>query len=273
MDQRLTEATKTFSRTSPEFRSHSKFRTVRVVASKTLRPAAMTGLCLLVLGGCVTREADTLKMVDQANAARLRVNYGTKAELENAIASAEVSGAARNKLLNDLILIVDLNYYEWEQRLFNKKAFFDLGTDATLLGVGGATALAGATSTANILGQITTGITGFKTSVDSDLLQKNSIMGMVAKMRAGRQTQLAKMQAAMTKMENNLPVGPSDIDKYSIQQGLLDLKVYHAAGTFVGALHDIAEKAAEEKKTADDKINKTKPNSKLLNQTPNAPGE
>src|SRR5437868_10976209 len=64
MDQRLTEATKTFSRTSPEFRSHSKFRTVRAVASKTLRPAAMTGLCLLLLGGSVTREADPLKMGD-----------------------------------------------------------------------------------------------------------------------------------------------------------------------------------------------------------------
>jgi hypothetical protein len=240
---------------------------------KNLSSAVIAGLCLFVFGGCVTREADTLKMVDQANAARLRASYGTQAQLESAIASAEVSGAERNKLLNDLILIVDLNYYEWEQRLFNKKAFFDLGTDATLLGLGGATALAGATGTANILGQITTGITGFKTSVDSDILQKNSIPSMVAKMRAGRQTQLAKMQTAMTRMANNAPAGPSSVEVYSVQQGLLDLKVYHAAGTFVGALQDITAKAAEEKKTADDKINKTKPNATLINQTPNAPGE
>lgn len=241
---------------------------------KTFLPASIAGLCLLALGGCVTREADTLKMVDQANAERLRANYGSQNQLENAIAQAEVSPAARNKLLNDLILIVDLNYYEWEQRLFNKKAFFDLGTDATLLGLGGATALAGATSTANILGQITAGITGFKTSVDSDILQKNSIPTLIAKMRAGRQTQLAKMQAAMTKMDgNNQPAGPSPVLQYSIQQGLLDLKVYHAAGTFVGALQDITEKAAEEKKAADNKIEQTKPNSKILQQTSSAPGD
>jgi hypothetical protein len=241
---------------------------------KTFFPAGIVGLCLLGLGGCVTREADTLKMVDQANAARLRASYGSQDQLEKAIAESEVSAAARNKLLNDLILIVDLNYYEWEQRLFNKKAFFDLGTDSVLLGLGGATALAGATNTANLLGQITTGITGFKTSVDSDILQKNSIPSLIAKMRAGRQTQLAKMQAAMTKMDaSKQPAGPSPLDQYSIQQGLLDLKVYHAAGTFVGALQDITAKAAEEKKKADDKIEQTKPNSKILQQTPNAPGD
>jgi hypothetical protein len=240
---------------------------------KNVVPAVIAGLCLLALGGCVTREADTLKMVDQANAARLRSMYGTQQQLTDAIASAEVSAKERNKLLNDLILIVDLNYYEWEQRLFNKKAFFDLGTDATLLGLGGATALAGATGTANILGQITTGITGLKTSVDSDILQKNSIPAMIAKMRAGRQTQLAKMQAAMTEMEGTVPKGPSPIGVYSIQQGLLDIKVYHAAGTFVGALQDITAKAAEEKKTAEDNVDKTKPNAKLLKQTPNAPGD
>ena len=232
----------------------------------------LVGLCLLALGGCASPEADTLKLVDRANAARLRASYGTQGQLEKAIADAQASGAARNLLLNDLILIVDLNYYEWEQRLYNKKAFFDLGTDATLLGLGGATALAGATSTANILGQITTGITGFKSSVDTDILQKNSIPTMVAKMRAARQTQLAKMQVAMTKMdENNLPVGPSSIKVYSVQQGLLDLKVYHAAGTFVGALQDITAKAAEEKEKADTKINKTKPNAELLNKTPDLP--
>ena len=240
---------------------------------KNLVPVVVVGLCLLTLGGCASPQGDTLKLVGRANAARLQASYGTQADLEAAIEKAQVSGKARNILLNDLILIVDLNYYEWEKRLYDKKAGFDLGTDATLLGLGGATALAGATGTANILGQITTGITGFKSSVDTDVLQKNSIPALVSKMRAARQTQLAKMQAAMTRTEDGNPVGPSDISKYSIQQGLIDLNIYHAAGTFVGALQDITAKAAEEKQKADTKINKLKPNADLINKTPDAPGE
>ena len=141
-----------------------------------------------------------------------------------------------------------------------KKASFDLGTDAILLGIGGATALSGTTGLANILGQITTGITGFKASVDSDLLLKNSIPAVVAKMRAGRATQLAKMQQAMTTTtKDGKPIGPSPTSQYSIQQGLIDLNSYYTAGTFVGALQDITAKAADEKQTADERIEELKP--------------
>jgi hypothetical protein len=144
-------------------------------------------------------------MINKANAARLQQNYGDQSHLTAAIDDAAVSSKQRNILLNDFILIVDLNYYQWEKRLYDKKASFDLGTDAALLGLGGATALSGTTELANILGQISTGITGLKSSVDSDVLQKNGIPAIVAKMRAARATQLAKMQAAMTETKNNKP--------------------------------------------------------------------
>jgi len=142
-----------------------------------------------------------------------------------------------------------------------------------LLGLGGATALTGTTQVANILGQITTGITGLKTSVDSDLLQKNAVPALVAKMRAARATQLLKMQAAMINTNNGKPTGPTRLSKYSVEQGLIDLNAYYNAGTFVSALQDITAKAAEEKKAADEKIDETKPNANLIRQTPNAPGD
>jgi hypothetical protein len=227
--------------------------------------------CLLALGNCASPQGNTLKLIDSANAGRLQASYGTADALQKRIDAAQDDPVKRNVLLNDLILIVDLNYYEWEKRLFSKKAAFDLGTNAALLGLGGATALASATGTANILGQISTGITGFKASVDTDILQKNSIPSLVSKMRAARQTQLAKMQAAMIQMQNKVPTGPSPVDLYSVEQGLLDLNVYYAAGTFVGALQDITAKAAEEKKAADEKINALKLNAPLINNTPDLP--
>jgi hypothetical protein len=238
---------------------------------KTQRTIAF--LMCFALGGCASEQGDTLKLVSRANAARLRIDYGSESQLTAAIRLAEVDKVKRNGLLNDLILIVDLNYYEWEKRLYHKKAGFDLGTDAVLLGLGGATALSATTELANILGQISTGITGLKSSVDSDLLQKNSVPAMVSKMRAGRATQLAKMQAAMTKTDSNgHPLGPSDVSKYSIQQGLIDLDSYYVAGTFVGALQDITAKAAVEKQAADQTIQELKPSSSAIRQTPDLPG-
>lgn len=233
--------------------------------------------CVAALGiaavhiGCRSPQGDTLKLLSGANAARLRTNYGNDEALKMAIDAAADDPVKRNELLNDLILIVDLNYYEWERRLYQKKAGFDLGTDATLLGLGGATALAATTGLANVLGQISTGITGLKASVDADVLQKNTIPAMVAKMRAARATQLAKMQGAMTSTISDRPVGPSPVSQYSVQQGFIDLNNYYAAGTFVSALQDITAKASEEKDEAEQKINRLKPNAKLINQTPSLP--
>jgi hypothetical protein len=223
--------------------------------------AGLLGIAFLIeLAGCASQSSDTLAIVAGANAQRLRAKYGDTQKLADCIGAAQNSPKMRNILLNDLILIIDLHYYSWEKHLYDKKAGFDLGADAVLLGLGGATALAGTTELANILGQISTGITGVRSSVDSDLLQKNSIPAIVAKMRAGRATQLAKMQKAMSETgTNGKALRPSPVSQYSVQQGLIDLNTYYAAGTFVGALQDITAKAAEEKDSADRTIEKLKP--------------
>ena len=218
-------------------------------------------LIAMLLAGCTVGTTSSLmKDLDNANASRLASKYGRPSLLNDKIEAAgdDPTGRQRNIVLNDLILLVDLNYNHWEKLLYNKKAGFDLGTDAAVLGLGGATALTGMTSVANILGQITTGLTGFKTAVDSDLLQKNAVPALVAKMRAARATQFSKMQAAMT--SETKPIGPSPLSSYSVEQGLIDLNAYYAAGTFVSALQDITAKASEEKKDAEDKSDKLKPN-------------
>jgi hypothetical protein len=225
--------------------------------------------------GCTVGSTSTLmKDLDNANADRLRAKYGNTGSLSAEIRHAEndPTGESRNILLNDLILLVDLNYNQWEKLLYDKKAGFDLSSDAVLLGLGGATALTGTTGVANVLGQITTGITGFKTSVDSDLLQKNAVPALVAKMRAARATQLLKMRAAMIKVTGDQPDGPTPLVKYPVEQGLIDLNAYYNAGTFVSALQDITATAAEQKKAADEKIDETKPGANLVKKTPKAPG-
>jgi hypothetical protein len=87
-------------------------------------------------------------------------------------------------------------------------------------------------------------------------------------MRATRATQLLKMQAAMTKVVNDKPTGPTPLSAYTVEQGLIDLNTYYAAGTFVTALQDITAKASEEKKAADDQSTKLKPNAGLAKPNP-----
>jgi hypothetical protein len=231
--------------------------------------------CLLLIAvalvGCTSgNTTNVMKQLDKANAVRLAGKYGDANSLSSAIAAAgsDESGQQRNILLNDLILLVDLNYYHWEKMAYDKKATFDLSSDAALLGLGGATALGGTTALTNILGQFTTGITGLKTSVDTDILQKNAIPALVAKMRAARSTQLLKMQAAMISTTNDKPTGPTSLSKYSVEQGLIDLNGYYVAGTFATALQDITAKASEEKTAADDQATKLKPNADLAKPSP-----
>jgi len=223
-------------------------------------------LIAVLFTSCTVGDTSSLmKDLETANAGRLRQKYGNADSLRAAIEAAErdSTGYKRNILLNDLILLIDVNYDHWEKLIYSKKAGFDLTSDAVLLGLGGATALTGTTSVANVLGQITTGVTGFKTSVDSDLLQKNTIPALVAKMRAARATQLTKIQAAMIELRDHEPIGPTPLSKYSVEQGLIDVNAYYAAGTFVTALQDITAKAGEEEKAAKEEQKKLKPNASV----------
>jgi hypothetical protein len=239
---------------------------IQCLRSNAAATVMSLAVILTFLGCTVGKTASLMKQLDKENAARLTAKYGN-GQLGGSIEKAD-SGERRNILLNDLILLVDLNYNHWEKLLFDKKAGFDLGTDAVVLGLGGATALSGTTELANILGQITTGVTGLKTAVDSDLLQKNAIGALVAKMRAARATQLLKMQAAMIEVKDGKPVGPTPLSQYTVGQGLLDLNAYYNAGTFVSAISDITAKASEEEKTAQDKATTLKPNAPLVSPTP-----
>ena len=233
-----------------------------------------TGLLVLAFTGCATQDQSPLYVLNDANNTRLKSIYGTAQKLEERIAAAAGDSTLRNSVLNDLILMVDLDYYARERRMYRAKSGFDLGSDATLLGLSGATALVNSTSVANILGQISTGIVGLKSKIDIDILQQNTVPALTGKMRAGRSAQLARMQAAMTKEIGNGKIGrePSSIDDYSIERGLIDVNEYYAAGTVIGALQDITQKSSEEQAEAESKMDKLKPNSKLIEKTPELPG-
>lgn len=221
-----------------------------------------------LLSGCSTPEDQVMKAVEKANLARLQTTYGTNLQARIDDANNDQSGATRNNLLNDLILLVDLNYYHWEKLVYDKKAYSDFGSAVTATTLSSISSIYKVEEVKTVLSAISSGITSTNVSFSSKVLQDQSLTAVLAKMRANRATQLLKLQASMIAVDTKgNPTGPTSLSKYSVQQGLIDIAAYYNAGTFVAALQDIIEKAATEKSTADVQANTLKPNSDLVNAT------
>ena len=218
-------------------------------------------LAVSLLAGCTGisyQGGDALKTIYSNHVAELKSKYGSPGGLENAITDAQKSGTARNALLNDFIFLIDSNYTFYEKHLYNKKAYSDFAADvssATLSTVSGIVTGGGAQGAKSILSFVAGGITSTKASVDKDILQSQNLLAVAAKMRAQRAAQLLVLQAGMYEKESTTP---TSIDKYSVNQGLVDLAAYYQAGTFVSALQAIIDTAGKEKTDSDKKINNLK---------------
>src|SRR4029077_8059820 len=146
---------------------------------------------ILLFSSCRTEEGGLMKDLDKAELGALRSKYvedtdsATKPKLQREIEAAN-SPAARNDLLNDLIRAIDLNYYHWEKLLYDKKSFSDFGVDTAVLGLGSAGTYGVAASTVKVLSAISASLTGTRAALDSNVLQKQAIPAIVAKMRALR---------------------------------------------------------------------------------------
>jgi hypothetical protein len=152
--------------------------------------------------------------------------------------------ARRNQILTELILLIDQNYYKFEDHSYGSQATLSTAGDAVSLGLTAATAVIGTPEIKSILGAVATGATGMKTSIEKNFFDQQSRSAIVAKMRALRATQLALLQD-----EHHMKGG---LTIYGLETGLSDVNAYYNAGTVVGALQNIAETAGQEQKKAAD---------------------
>ncbi|MGH8093937.1 MAG: hypothetical protein ACREIF_10755 [Chthoniobacterales bacterium] len=183
----------------------------------------------------------------------------TPSILEAAATDAE----KRNALLNDFIFLIDANYDFWEKISYNKKAFGDFGSDfsaATLSTLSGIVTGGGVQGAKSILSFISAGIISTKASFNQDVLQNQSLIAMLASIRANRAAKLVPLQSGMylkSGSGNSATVTARPINQYSLNQGLVDLLTYYQAGTFVGGFQDLIDKAGAQKAAAQSVINQT----------------
>lgn len=161
--------------------------------------------------------------------------------------------ARRNQILNELIWLIDRNYYSFENVFYGTQAAYNVGGDFVNLSLTATSAVTGSAHLKSVLSAVATGTTGLKTSIDKNYFDQQARSAVVQKMRALRAKQLATIQD-----EHHLKATLGD---YSLETGLADVYAYYDSGTVVAALQSIAESATEDKQDAEQKQlqNSTKP--------------
>jgi len=145
----------------------------------------------------------------------------------NAAAASEADGeTARNQILNDLMGVIDDNYFEFETNLRGDKAVQEMGTDIATLGLTAAATVVGAAETKTILSAIATGVVGVNSSIDKQIFQNNAIQALQLQMRSAR---------AAVEINLNNGMGKS-LKDYSLQNGIRDIVKYYHAGSLTDAL-------------------------------------
>ena len=155
-----------------------------------------------------------------------------------------VRRAARNKIIDGRLALMNLNYDQFIARFAVTKQTLDASTEITELGLNLATTAVGGATTKTILGAISAGVTGSKLAVDKNFFFEKTVPVLVGAMNAQRKTALAPILAGMT----------NNTEAYPLTRALTDLDAYYFAGTFIGALQAIQADSGAKEKQADIEI-------------------
>src|SRR5262249_46089227 len=117
---------------------------------------------------------------------------------------------------------------------------FGLATDLIVLGLNAAGAVVGGAEAKSALAAASGGIVGAKGAVDKDLFYQKTLPALIAQMSAQRKVVLVDIRRGLT----------LDVDQYPLQQALVDLENYYAAGTIPGAINAIVQDAGATSQTA-----------------------
>jgi hypothetical protein len=207
---------------------------------------------LMAMTGCASSSnpGPPQALNDFSSTYTRKVGAALKSRISSTTGELVIADAAdRDRIINQLIVLIDYNYYRIETNLEKSKAFTDFAGSIISTGLGTAGAIAGG-GTAQIMSALIAAIEATKTSVDKDLLRGQTITAIISKMRELRATKVVAIRQAMKK----------GLEQYSMSQALIDLLEYYNAGTFFGAVQSITEQAAagtaKAKAALDEKIRK-----------------
>ena len=148
----------------------------------------------------------------------------------------------RNQVINELLFLINDYYSTYELSWYATATGHSFLSDLTTLGLDTATTAVGGAGLKTMLAAISTGVGGQKIAVQRDFFQNQNIALIIKNMRAARSDVLVKIRAKTSK----------SIDEYPLEDALLDLQEYFAAGTVIGGIQHADDTAALQKIIADD---------------------
>ncbi|HVH81968.1 MAG TPA: hypothetical protein VM782_21390 [Stellaceae bacterium] len=180
-----------------------------------------------------------------ATVAILVSKYFAGGTIEQAYFNTDASAAtARMQLRNEIVLgrmrAYDIEFGDFEKRLYGDGNGVTLGGDLIALVLSGLTATTGNATTKAALGAATAGVVGAKAAIDKDLYYQKTVPALLAQMEADRLKALEPITKGM-----KLP----DAD-YALMQAYIDLDVYKNAGSIPAAINAVNKDAGEAKEDA-----------------------
>jgi hypothetical protein len=152
----------------------------------------------------------------------------------------------RNGIIEDLIFLVDVNYYQFESELYVGRLSFDTATDIGIIGLGAAGTLVDSTGTQAILSAISGGIGGARVSINKNFFHEQSANALISTMRATRKSKLNFIRSAES----------LSLSDYPMTRALSDIIEYYNAGTIIGACENIISEAGRKEQEAASEIEK-----------------
>jgi hypothetical protein len=214
-------------------------------AAKT---GSVIGACLVVLAGCAPLLGYPKDPEDtDVTLANLQAYFGVAKDVEYAHSDPASRVQLRNEIILARLRAYDINFADFEKRLYGDGNGVTLGSDLVGLVLGGLTATIGGAGTKAALGAASTGVIGADTAINKDLYYQKTIPALLAQMEADRLLAKAPIIAGMKLSDAGYP----------LFQAYIDLDTYKNAGSIPAAINAINKDAGNAKDDALDALRTT----------------
>lgn len=151
--------------------------------------------------------------------------------------TSQERAAIRNEIVLARMRAYDIEFLDFEKRLYGDGNSVTLGGDLVALALTGLVATTGNAATKSALGAASTGVLGAKAAIDKDLYYQKTIPALLAQMEADRLKALLPITAGLKL---------SDAD-YPLMQAYIDLNTYQSAGSIPAAINAVNTNASNAK--------------------------
>jgi hypothetical protein len=152
--------------------------------------------------------------------------------------------AKRNEIVLARMRAYDIEFADFERRLYGDGNTVGLGSDLIGLVLAGLTATTGTAATKSALGAASAGVIGANTAINKDLYYQKTLPALLAQMEANRLKALPPITAGLKQ---------SDAD-YPLMQAYIDLDAYKTAGSIPAAINAVNQSAGNAKDKAQEAI-------------------